>query len=70
MNNGRLSRLRDSETFQTGAKYLIQDKAGGQPGFSVSILIFSKGKNESFLSSVTGLTQHGRFYFPTLTHFL
>lgn len=33
-----------SQSFQTGAKYFIQDKAEGQSGFWVSNLIFSKGR--------------------------
>lgn len=45
-----------TQRFQTGAKYLIQDKAEEETGFSMFILIFSKGKDESFISSVTGLT--------------
>lgn len=44
-NHAKLSRLRNSERFQNGAKYLSQDKAEGQSGFSVSsLIIFSKGR--------------------------
>lgn len=50
-----------TESFQTGAKYLIQDKGEGQSGFSVSNLIFGKGR----MSHLYNLSQASHLHFGT-----